>query len=191
MNKKGAAAAFALCGIALGAFSPHRQPGSENPPAVRHPLPAAFRAQATPPKQTGRQAPDFTLQDLDGKPVTLSKHRGKKVVILDFWATWCGPCRMVMPQVERYAAKHPEDVALLSINQKEDRERVASFVRNHGMPAHVLLDTEGEVSDVYRVYGLPTLFIIDKQGVLRFKHIGFRPDLESQLEKAIAPMLEN
>lgn len=153
--------------------------------------PGTFRAQATPPKQTGKSAGDFALKDLNGKTVALSQYRGKKVVILDFWATWCGPCRLVMPQVERYAAKHPNDVALLSINQKEDPERVAAFVKNHGMPAHVLLDIDGEVSEAYRVYGLPTLFIIDKQGTLRFKHVGFRPDLEAQLEKAIAPMLEN
>ncbi len=190
MNKRAFAAALAVCGMGLGAFA-HQRPAGPEMAAVRHPAPAAFRAQATPPKQTGRQAPDFSLKDLEGKTVSLSQYRGKKVVILDFWATWCGPCRMVMPQVESYAAKHPQDVALLSINQKEDRERVASFVRNHGMPAHVLMDMEGEVSEAYRVYGLPTLFIIDKQGVLRFRHIGFRPDLESQLEKAIAPMLEN
>lgn len=148
-----------------------------------------FRAQASQPKDAANQAKDFTLKDLEGKSVSLSDFRRKKVVILDFWATWCGPCRAAMPSLMSYQAKHEKDVKVFSINQLEDAGRVGAFVKNNALSLHVLLDADGAVSSAYRVFGIPTLYVVDKEGVLRAKHVGFRPDLEAYLEQVISPLL--
>jgi thiol-disulfide isomerase/thioredoxin len=134
-------------------------------------------------------APDFTLADLDGKQVALSGFRGKKVVIIDFWATWCGPCRMTMPALHSYAQKNKKTVEVLSIDQQEDPRRVAEFINAQSYSGlHVLLDRDGAVSQAYRVYGIPTLFVIDKQGLLRHKFMGYRPDLEQYIAQVISQL---
>lgn len=142
-------------------------------------------AQATKPKT--RLAHNFTLKNLDGKNVTLSDYRGKKVVVLDFWATWCGPCRMTMPALESFQVKHRKRLEVLSINQLEDPQRVAAYINNQSYESlHVLLDQDGRVSREYRVYGIPTLYVINLEGVMCYKHVGYRPGLGAHLEEAIA-----
>jgi len=97
---------------------------------------------------------------------------------------------MSMPAVDRVAKRHIKDVEVLSINQKEDPEKVRQFVRTRLSTApHVLFDLDGSVSAMYRVYGIPTMFIIDQEGVIRRKLTGYRPNLEAYLESIIAPLL--
>jgi peroxiredoxin len=146
--------------------------------------------QGSQPADNPNAAKDFTLKDLTGHDVTLSSFRGKKVVIMDFWATWCGPCRMAMPSLARYWEKHKEQVEVLMINQGEAPERVKAFVDSTKLPMRVLLDRDGSVSRAYRVYGIPTTFIVDKEGVLRARHTGFDPNMEAKLEEEIAPLLK-
>jgi len=161
--------------------------GAFRKPAVAgdavHPLPL----QGTQPKDKAAPlAPDFTLMDLEGKQVTLSGYRGKKIVVIDFWATWCGPCRLTMPALHNYGKNHKKTVEVLSIDQQEDPVRVAEFIKAAGYGAiHVLIDKDGSVSQGYRVYGIPTMFVIDKDGLLRYKFVGYRPDLESHLDTVI------
>jgi len=150
-----------------------------------------FKAQASKAKPAGgaNEAPDFTLTDVDGKTVNLSDYRGKKVVILDFWATWCGPCRAAMPLIQSFYEKNKKNVEVLSINEQETAERVAAFIKQTGYTYRVLLDKDGKVESNYRVYGIPTLFVIDKEGDLRHKSVGYRPDLEQQLTEIINPLI--
>ncbi|MEK7766999.1 MAG: TlpA disulfide reductase family protein, partial [bacterium] len=111
------------------------------------------------------------------------------VVIMDFWATWCGPCRMAMPALQSFQQKHAKHVEVLSINQLENAERVAAFVKANNLQLHVLLDQDGAVSSAYRVFGIPTLYVVDKTGILRQKYVGYRQDLEQLLEQVITPLL--
>ncbi len=179
MKRRGLLPALALLactGAALGlSFAPTVKP---------------FKAQASKPKPAGgaNEAPDFTLTDVDGKTVNLSDYRGKKVVILDFWATWCGPCRAAMPLIQSYYEKNKGKVEVLSINEQETPDRVAAFIKQTGYTYRVLLDRDGKVESAYRVYGIPTLFVVDKDGDLRHKSVGYRPDLEQQLTEIITPL---
>jgi len=160
--------------------------GWDSSPGVR-----PFKAQASKAKPAGgaNEAPDFTLTDVDGKTVNLSDYRGKKVVILDFWATWCGPCRAAMPLIQSFYEKNKKHVEVLSINEQETAERVAAFIKQTGYTYRVLLDKDGKVESSYRVYGIPTLFVIDKEGDLRHKSVGYRADLEQQLGEIIKPLI--
>lgn len=136
------------------------------------------------------QGQGFVLRDLAGNNVALSDFSGKKVVILDFWATWCAPCRASLPGLakfrDRYAAR---DVEVLSVNLEENPQRVRDFVASQGLALRVLLDSDGNVARSYRVQGIPTILVIDKQGRERERIVGFRPDLESLLSKAVEDLL--
>lgn len=109
-------------------------------------------------------APDFSLDDVNGGAVSLSSYRGK-VVFLNFWATWCGPCRDEMPSMERlHRQLGSRGLAMLAVNAKESRQQVANFMKAHGLSFPALLDPNGRVSALYKVWGLPATFLIDADG---------------------------
>ena len=138
-------------------------------------------------------APSFTLRDLQGKSVCLDSLRGKTVV-LDLWATWCGPCKASFPAMQKIVDKHKADnnVVVLFVDTWErgdDKNKNAQdFLTASPYTFHVLMDNDNEVVDKYKVSGIPTKFIIDPNGILRFKAIGFNGDTEStakELEEMI------
>jgi thiol-disulfide isomerase/thioredoxin len=111
-------------------------------------------------------AADFALRDLSGNTVSLSNYRGSPV-LLNFWATWCGPCREEMPSMERlHRQLGGQGLTLLAINEKESVARVANFMKSYGLSFPALLDVDGRVSSAYRVWGLPTTYLIDAAGRL-------------------------
>jgi thiol-disulfide isomerase/thioredoxin len=123
----------------------------------------------SPSPEIGATAPDFTLQDMQGKDVNLRDLR-EQIVLLNFWATWCGPCREEMPLLEeRY---NGGGFALLAINFDESQELVQGYMNELGVDIPVLLDPGGKVQELYRVRGYPTSFFVDRDGVIRFIHIG-------------------
>lgn len=133
---------------------------------------------------------DFALRDLAGDKVALSDFAGKKIVILDFWATWCAPCRASLPGLAKFRARYAaRDVEVLSVNLEESPQKVRDFMASQGLNLRVLLDSDGNVARSYRVRGIPTLLVIDKQGRERERIVGFRPDLESLLDKAVEALL--
>ncbi|MEM8863868.1 MAG: redoxin domain-containing protein [Chloroflexota bacterium] len=113
----------------------------------------------------GALAPDFTLTTLEGESVTLSELRGQPI-ILNFWATWCGPCRQETPHFQSYYEQNQDDFVMLGINQREAIEQIEGFVDEFGMTYPVLLDENGQVYDAYQVFGLPTTWFVDPDGVL-------------------------
>lgn len=119
----------------------------------------------------GSPAPDFELNDLEGETWRLSDLRGK-VTLINFWATWCAPCRLEMPTIQERADQDPTQLAVLAVNFDESPEQVQSFVDELGLRFAVLLDPGAKVQDLYQVRGYPTSFIVDKAGVVRFQHIG-------------------
>jgi len=124
--------------------------------------------------QVGDLAPDFQLQDLDGQTISLSDLRGKPV-LLNFWATWCGPCVHEMPFIqeiyELWTGKSPS-VMVLTVNVKESSSRVKEFMKSYGLSFPVLLDTKGSVAAKYNIRGIPTTFLIDKDGIVQGIKVG-------------------
>ncbi|MCW5873386.1 MAG: TlpA family protein disulfide reductase [Anaerolineales bacterium] len=117
----------------------------------------------------GSPAPDFVLENLQGQPVRLSELRGQPV-LLNFWATWCGPCRQEMPTIQ--ARYNQGGFAVLAVDFAESRQQVQGFLDEIGVELPVVLDSDGSVQELYRVRGYPSTFFIDAQGIIRFFHIG-------------------
>ncbi|HWI47531.1 MAG TPA: TlpA disulfide reductase family protein [Rummeliibacillus sp.] len=143
-------------------------------------------------KNTGlainQTAPNFKLKTLDGKEVQLSDYRGKKV-ILNFWATWCPPCKAEIPHMEKYYKKQAKDdgVEILAVNltkSDKDEEYIRDFVKSYDMTYPVLLDEDGEQQKQYEIVTIPTTFFIDKNGRIQKKVIG--PMDQDMMSKAIA-----
>lgn len=129
----------------------------------------------TPPAQTavGQMAPDFTLPNTQGQSVRLADLQGK-VVFLNFWATWCPPCRAEMPAMERlHEAFGGKNLAVVAVNV-EDLSAVTSYLEKNRHAFTVLLDPEGEVQNLYGVFRLPETFLIDKQGRIVQHYLGAR-----------------
>ena len=119
-------------------------------------------------------AGEFALRDPDGRVVSLREFRGR-VVFLNFWATWCVPCREEIPAMQTLARDlGAEGLVVLAVNYEEDPETVQAFVRETGLSLPVLLDRDGAVGRRYRVAGLPTSFFIDRRGAVVGSVIGFR-----------------
>jgi len=119
-------------------------------------------------------APGFRLTDVDGAPRALASFRGS-VVLLNFWATWCIPCRDEMPVMERVHRSYRErGLVVLAVNFKESAPEVRLFLDKLGVSFGTVLDTDGKVSEKYRVRGLPVTFLVDREGTLRWKAIGVR-----------------
>jgi cytochrome c biogenesis protein CcmG/thiol:disulfide interchange protein DsbE len=130
---------------------------------------------------------DFSIQDLSGQPVRLSDHLGK-VVLVNFWATWCSPCREEMPFLQDYYADHMDQgFVLIGINVSERPEEVARYVEEAGYIFPIWLDPPGNILIDLRVNGLPASLLIDREGHLRRKWIG--PLTEDLLEVEITPLL--
>ena len=140
--------------------------------------------------KVGETAPDFSLQDLTNQPVTLSSYRGQKVVLLDFWATWCGPCKMAMPGLQ---ALHEEfkdrGLEILSLNQGETGEQVRNFISRKKYTFHVVLDQDQAVGNKYGVRGIPTLVVVDKRGLVQWLHVGYSEDT-SDLHQLLQRLLQ-
>jgi thiol-disulfide isomerase/thioredoxin len=120
------------------------------------------------------KAPDFETIDLEGKSHRLSDYRGK-VVIVNFWATWCPPCRAEMPSMQRaWEELRPEGVVLLAVNMGERRETVAGFLEDNLIDFPLLLDGGMVVSSGWPVQGLPTTYVVDPQGRAVYAATGMR-----------------
>jgi len=121
----------------------------------------------------GKPAPDFTLQTVDGRSITLSSLRGK-VVLVNFWATWCPPCREEMPSMEEmYRNYAPGGLELLAINVEENGPQVLpDFLKAHPHTFPVLMDTAAKVQNSYGVFQFPETYIVDRNGIIVDKVIG-------------------
>ncbi|OXM84925.1 hypothetical protein CF651_18665 [Paenibacillus rigui] len=134
----------------------------------------------------GQVAPDFELLTLQGQPVKLSDFRGKKVV-LNFWATWCPPCRVEMPHMQRFYSEYKDNnVVILSVDAthtEASKIPVQAFVDYWGLTFPVVLDTTGDIGKTYQVTAYPATYVIDEQGKIRKKHPGAMD--QAMLEKAV------
>ena len=141
--------------------------------------PVAGTVEAIGALRVGAPAPDFSVPDLDGAVVSLASMQPRKTVLIEFWATWCPPCRMVLATLRRMQDTLREhDVEVLSVNQAESPSQVRSFVDSEGMPFHVLIDADGSVAQRYQVTSLPTMLLIDRRGTIRWIHVGHMPETD-------------
>ena len=126
----------------------------------------------------GKEAPDFALKSLGGENMRLSEYRGE-VVMINFWATWCGPCRQEMPLLdELYNRYQRVGFQLLGVNIDDDPRRAMEMAESLGISFPVLFDDRKQVSELYRVEAMPVTVILDRQGVVRYTHYGYKPGYE-------------
>jgi len=116
-------------------------------------------------------APDFTLSDLDGNSVSLSDYAGTPLLV-NFWATWCPPCRSELPLIQQYQDQYAGDFVVLAVDGAETAEDVRSFAEAQGYTMMFLLDTDYAVAELYQVRGFPTSVFIDADGAIQKVHIG-------------------
>jgi thiol-disulfide isomerase/thioredoxin len=132
----------------------------------------------------GSTAPGFELASLDGGETSLESLRGK-IVLLDFWATWCGPCRLTMPLLEKLQEEFPTDLVLLAVNLRESAATVRDYARSQGLKSLILLDSNGEVGSLYGSRSIPMQVLIDAEGVVRHVQIGYHPRMTEELREQI------
>jgi len=154
-----------------------------------HPRPATPVPTPTRPRGAGvgQEAPDFGLPSLKGGTVHLSDYRGQ-VVLLNFWATWCGFCRVEMPSLvaaqQRYGK---QGFVVLAVDLGEGADQVAGFASQYGMEFPVLLDQEGATMDLYPTRGIPMTLILDREGVVRYAQVGMLAD--EDIRRQVEPLL--
>jgi len=137
-------------------------------------------------------APDFSWKDNNDEVIKLSDLKGK-VVILDFWATWCGPCRETIPHIEAIYEKYKDKgVEVIGINMDESSKinAVVEFIKTNGMKYQVISDAKGNVASQYGVTSIPRFFIIDKKGNIDKMFIGYDPDMEIKIGNEVDELLK-
>ena len=137
-------------------------------------------------------ASDFELLDMDEEKKKLSDYRGK-VILLNFWATWCPPCIREMPSMERlHQQVDADDFKVIAVNQMEDIDQVFAFTGQLEIDPtfEILFDTRSQVSQAYSVRGLPTTYLIDKQGNIRYRAVGGREFNHPEVVKIINALIK-
>jgi peroxiredoxin len=167
-------------------------PGSGEPGAAgslaKNPVSVPIQQRGGP--TVGTAAPNFQLYDLDGNPVTLASHRGK-VVLINFWATWCGPCRVEMPGMQRlYQEFGRKDFEILAISTDQQGPAVTRPFRNSlGLSFPILHDSDYRVGVTYGARTLPMSFLVDRQGIIIHRIFGARDWQSAEGKQLIANMI--
>lgn len=140
--------------------------------------------------KTNSVAPDFTLNAICGKRVTLSQFRGK-VVILNFWSIWCGPCLVEMPSLNKlYLEFKNKGLVVIAVAEDPAEKPVRSYIQEKSLAFPVLMDKERKVYFKYSLFGIPVTFLIDKKGVIVEKFIGERDWSSPQIKEKISKLLK-
>jgi peroxiredoxin len=138
----------------------------------------------------GEKAPDFTLRSSLGKNLRLSEYRGQ-VVMINFWATWCGPCRQELPQLNRlYVQYQRAGFVLLGLNIDDNPKSAQQLVDQLSLGFPVLFDPKKQVSSRYDVDAMPSTLLIDRGGVVRYLHRGYRSGVENEYEAKVRELLK-
>jgi thiol-disulfide isomerase/thioredoxin len=148
----------------------------------------ADRTPGTESPLVGKPAPDFTLDTLGGDKFHLADSKGK-IVVLDFWATWCRPCLQTMPQVERVVSEFNDQVQLIAVNLEESSDQITSTLELHKLKVTTALDRDGVVAHKYAVTAIPQTVIIDRAGNVARLYIGGSPNMGDQLREAIKSLI--
>jgi peroxiredoxin len=131
-----------------------------------------------------KSAPEFTLAALNGDTVSLADYRGKKTVVVSYWASWCGPCKVELPELrEFYQRYHKADAnfEILAISIDEQKADAEKYAEAEKLPFPVLLDPQNKTAEAYSVEGIPTMFVIDKDGKIVHAHVGLEQAMQIRL----------
>ena len=135
------------------------------------------------------KAPNFTLKSRSGKNIKLSELRGE-VVMINFWASWCGPCRQEMPLLEKIHKKYKRlGFTLLGVNVEENSNDAKNYLKDVKVTFPILFDRTQKTSELYNVSAMPTTVLIDRNGNKRFLHKGYKPGYENDYKKQIKKLL--
>ncbi|MGH7456121.1 MAG: peroxiredoxin family protein [bacterium] len=146
-------------------------------------------SQPLPNNLVGKKAVEFTLPDVSGGEVTLQSFRGK-VVLLNFWATWCGPCREELPELDRVQEKfRKRGLAVVAVTVDNELENIRGFLKKYDLDLQALWDRRKKVADAYKVEKMPSSYLIDRNGVIRFVHLGYNAEELKHIEAEIDEML--
>lgn len=126
----------------------------------------------------GKRLPEFTLAALDGKTTKVTP--AGQIIVLNFWATWCPPCREEMPELDSFAKKYDGKVTFYAINVEESVDKISAFLAQNKYSMPVLPDLKGEVAKTFRINSIPTTLVIDKQGIIKYRKSG--PVTAAELE---------
>jgi len=161
---------------ACGSQTRLQLPGDDATPAVSAETPAV-----------GQLAPDFTLRSTSGDTISLSDLRGH-VVLVNFWATWCAPCKQELPAIDKVARRYAQQgFVVLGVDDRDQDDEAIAFARQITVSFPLLLDSRGATASRYHLVGVPTSFLIDRNGVIRAVHPG--PYTERELDKAVRALL--
>jgi len=168
------------------------QPGARASRPGGPPSPQAEQGGAppSPPSLVGRAAPPLKLDLLDGGTVDIETHRGSETVVLDFWATWCTPCRKSLPALADLCREYAgRGVVLYAINIGDSEKAIESFMGEVGLECPVALDRDGAVAQRYHVAGIPQSIIIDREGIIQAVHEGAAPGLAENIRRELDTLL--
>jgi peroxiredoxin len=134
-------------------------------------------------------APDVSLQTAEGAPIRLSAYHGK-VLLVDFWASWCVPCKTSFPALDAlYRELQPRGLEVLAVNLDEQRKHADAFLAAHPHRLPVLFDPKGEAPLAFGVKGMPASYVIDRSGTIRFTHMGYSGDVDASYRQEVAQLL--
>ncbi len=136
-------------------------------------------------KSAAQPAPPVALAAMDGPPFSLAEHRGR-IVFLDFWASWCGPCKLSLPLAEHFASTHPK-VDVIAIDSGEAPAIAGAYAHEHGLK-NVVFDERGQATHAFAVDAYPTMIVIDAKGAVQAKWVGYNPALEDNMASAVAAL---
>lgn len=145
---------------------------------------------AAPNQQIGKKAAEFSLPAVNGETVALQNLRGK-VVLLNFWATWCGPCRQELPELARLQEKFRQrGLMVVAVTVDNEVENVQAFLKKYDVKLQALWDKKKKVADAYAVEKMPSSYLLDRNGVVRFIHRGYTPEALKRIEAEIDDLLD-
>jgi peroxiredoxin len=134
-------------------------------------------------------APNFTVESRTGKSISLAEFDGD-VVMINFWATWCGPCRQEMPHLDALHERYSDlGFTLLGVNVEKDPSGAEAYLAGTPVSFRILFDPSNEVSKLYEVVAMPTTVLIDRRGNVRFVHHGYKPGYENEYQSQIRALL--
>ena len=170
----------------FGHWNANPQTGADTftftPPADAKKVASLFDTEDENKQLVGKAAPEVQLELMNGEKMDLAKHRGKDIVILEFWASWCAPCVQGMPLISGVAQKYKDkNVVFYAVNQSEEPEVITAFLKKRGLDVNVSLDASGKVASAFGVTGIPLTVVIGKDGKVQAVHTGLARDLVRRL----------
>ncbi len=140
--------------------------------------------------ETGAPAPGFTASTFDNKQISLADYRGK-VVFVDFWASWCSPCRQSLPMYDKLAGEFaPTDFVVIAVNVDEEAGDAKKFLTDHPVKYTIVQNPQGDIPKAFGLSGMPSSYLIDRDGTVRQRYVGFEPTDIAALKTEITKLIE-